>query len=164
MAVYAKFAAIKKGESDAEGHKGSDGWMEAGSISFGSGRAISTPVGSATKREASAPHIAEIQISKLQDSTSPLIFQESLIGKAGDCTIDLTQTGEGKLETYCTIKLTNALISNYSLSGSGERPAESISINFTKIEYTYQGYKNTGEVDSALKQTVTYDLTTAQNK
>jgi type VI secretion system secreted protein Hcp len=164
MAVYVKFAAIKKGESEAEGHKGSDGWLEVGSVSFGAGRSISTPVGAATKREASAPRISEVQISKLQDSTSPLLFQESLIGKAGDCQIDLTQTGEKKLEVYCTIKLTNAMISSYSLASSGDRPSESIAINFTKIEYTYQGYKNTGEPDSALKQTVTYDLTTAQNK
>lgn len=162
--IYVKFAAIKKGEADAEGHKGAEGWMEVGSASFGSGRSISTPVGAASKREASAPHISEIQISKLQDSTSPLLFQESLIGKAGDCTIDLTQTGDAKLETFCTIKLTNAMVSNYSMSSSGERPSETISVNFTKIEYLYQGYSNTGTPDSALKQTVTYDLTTAQNK
>jgi len=164
MSVYVKLAAIKKGESLAEGHKGSDGWMEIHSVSFGSGRSISTPVGAAAKREASAPHISEIQMSKSQDSTSPLLFQESLIGKAGDCQIDLTQTGDAKLEVFCTVKLTNAMVSNYSLSSSGERPSESFSINFTKIEYLYQGYSNTGTPDSALKQTVTYDLTTAQNK
>jgi type VI secretion system secreted protein Hcp len=164
MAVYVKFAAIKKGESLAEGHKGSDGWIEVHSMSFGSGRSISTPVGAAAKREASAPHISELQIAKRQDSTSPLLFQESLIGKAGDCQIDLTQTGADKLEIFCTIKLTNAMVSNYSMSSSGERPAESLSINFTKIEYLYQGYSNTGTPDSGLKQTVTYDLTTAQNK
>jgi type VI secretion system secreted protein Hcp len=162
--IYIKFKAIAKGEADAEGHKGSDGWIEAGSVSFGAGRSISTPVGAATKREASAPRISEIQISKLQDSTSPLIFQESLIGKAGDCEIDLTQTGDKKLEVFCKIKLTNAMVASYSVSSSGERPSESIAINFTKIEYLYQGFKNTGEEDSALKQTVTYDLTTAQNK
>ena len=93
--IYVKFAAIKKGEANAEGHKGADGWMEVGSVGFGAGRSISTPVGAASKREASAPHIAEIQISKLQDSTSPLLFQESLIGKAGDCQIDLP-TGDQK--------------------------------------------------------------------
>jgi type VI secretion system secreted protein Hcp len=164
MAAYVKLAAIKKGESLAEGHKGSDGWIEIGSVSFGSGRSISTPVGAAAKREASAPHISEIQMSKLQDSTSPLLFQESLIGKAGDCQIDLTQTGDAQLEIFCTVKLTNAMVSNYSISSSGERPSESFSINFTKIEYLYQGFSNTGTPDSALKQTVTYDLTTAQNK
>lgn len=164
MSVYVKFAAIKKAESIAEGHKGSEGWMEAGSVSFGSGRSISTPTGAASKREASAPRVSEIQISKLQDSTSPLIFQESLIGKAGDCQIDLTQTGTEKLEIFCTIKLTNALISGYSVSSSGERPSESISINFTKIEYLYQGYSNTGAPDSGLKQTVTFDFATVQNK
>jgi type VI secretion system secreted protein Hcp len=164
MAAYIKFAAIKKGESLAEGHKGSDGWIEIGSVSFSSGRSIATPTGAASKREASAPHVSEIQISKLQDSTSPLIFQESLIGKAGDVTIDLTQTGTAKLETYCTIKLTNTLVTSYSMYSAGERPSESISLNFTKIEYLYQGYSDTGTPDSGLKQTVTFDLSTVQNK
>ena len=49
MSAYIKFAAIKKGESLAEGHKGSDGWIEVGSVSFGSGRSISTPTGAAAK-------------------------------------------------------------------------------------------------------------------
>jgi type VI secretion system secreted protein Hcp len=54
MAAYLKYGDIK-GESLAEGHKGSDGWIEIGSVQWGCGRAISTPVGSSAKREATAP-------------------------------------------------------------------------------------------------------------
>ena len=164
MAAYLKMASIKTGESAAKGHEGSSGWMEIGSLQFGSGRTISTPTGAATKREASLPRVSEVRVTKLQDSTSPLLFQESLIGKAGDVTIDLTETGTDSPAVFCTVKLTNAILSSYSVSSSGERPTESLSYNFTKIEYTYQGYDNKGSPVSSLKQTSTFDLTTVQNK
>jgi type VI secretion system secreted protein Hcp len=59
MAAYLKYGTSIKGEGVAEGHKGSDGWVEVGSLQFGVGRGISTPVGSSSKREASAPNVSE---------------------------------------------------------------------------------------------------------
>ena len=58
MAAYIKYDAIKKGESLAKGHEGSKGWVEVGSVQFGCGRGISSPVGTSSKREASAPNIS----------------------------------------------------------------------------------------------------------
>jgi type VI secretion system secreted protein Hcp len=164
MAAYMKMDAIKAGESLAKGHEGSKGWMEIGSVQFGSGRSISTPTGAATKREASLPRVSEVTITKLQDSCSPLLFQESLIGKAGKVVIDLTETGPTEPVIFCTVTMTDALISGYSMSSGGDRPTESVSLNFTKIEYLYQGYDNKGSPVSALKQTAIFDLTTVQNQ
>jgi type VI secretion system secreted protein Hcp len=164
MAAYLKYGTTIKGESLAEGHKGSDGWIEIGSVQWGCGRAISTPVGASSKREASAPSVSEITVTKLMDSTSPKLCQETLIGKAVEATIELVETGDAKLETYLTLKLTNCMIAGYSFSSGGGRPSESLSLNFTKIEYTYQGYDDQHKVDTAKKASVTYDLTTAQNK
>jgi type VI secretion system secreted protein Hcp len=164
MAVYLKYGDKIKGESLAEGHKGSDGWIESGSIQWGVGRGISTPVGGSGKREASAPSVSEIVLTKNMDSTSPLLCQEALVGKAVTAIIEMTETGTDKLETYLTLTLTNALISGYSFSSGGDRPSESLSINFTKIEYKYQGYDDAGKVDSTKKQTLTYDITASTPK
>jgi type VI secretion system secreted protein Hcp len=164
MAAYLKYGSEIKGESLAEGHKGSDGWIEIGSVQWGCGRAISTPVGGSSKREASAPSVSEISISKLMDSTSPKLAQEALVGKAVDAMIELVETGEGQLETFLTLKLTNCMISGYSFSSGGGRPSESLTLNFTKIEYTYQGYDDKHKVDTGKKASVTYDLTAAKNK
>jgi type VI secretion system secreted protein Hcp len=163
MAAYLKYGPTIKGESLAEGHKGTDGWIEIGSVQWGVGRAISTTVGAASKREASAPSVSEIVVTKLMDSTSPLLAQEALIGKAVTATIDLVETGE-KLNTYLTLELTNTMISSYSVSSGGSRPSESLSLNFTKIVFTYQGYNDQHVADAALKKSFTYDLTTATNK
>ncbi len=164
MAAYLKYGTAIKGESLAEGHKGADGWMEIGSFQWGVGRAISTPVGSSSKREASAPSVSEITVTKMMDSTSPLLCQEALIGKAVPCDIELVETGGDKLETYLSVKLTNCMVSGYSVSSGGDRPSESLSLNFTKIEYTYQGYDDQHKVDTSKKQTCIYDLLTATNK
>ncbi len=164
MSAYLKYGTTIKGESLAEGHKGSDGWMEIGSVQWGVGRAINTPVGAASKREASAPRVSEITVTKLMDSTSPLLAQEALIGKAVTANIELTETGADKLNTYLTINLTNTMISGYSMSSGGDRPSESLSLNFTKIEFTYQGFNDQHVADASLKKSFTYDLTTAVNK
>jgi type VI secretion system secreted protein Hcp len=164
MAAFLKYGTTIKGESLAEGHKGSDGWIEIGSVQWGCGRGITTPVGSSAKREATAPRISEVTISKLMDSTSPLLAQEALIGTAVEAVLELVETGENKLETFLTVKLTNAMISGYSMASGGERPSETLNLNFTKFEFIYQGYDDKHKVDSNKKKSVTYDLTAAKNK
>ena len=164
MAAYLKYGTQIKGESIAEGHKGTDGWIEIHSVQWGCGRGISSPTGGSGKREASAPNISEITVTKHMDSTSPKLAQEALIGKAVAAHIELVETGDAKLETFLTVNLTNTLISGYSFSSGGDRPSESLSLNFTKIEVIYQGYDDQHKVDTNKKAVVTYDLTTAQNK
>src|SRR5262249_28410405 len=151
-----------KGESIAEGHKGSDGWIEIGSVQWGCGRAISTPVGASAKREASAPSVSEVTVTKQMDSTSPKLTKEALVGKAVTAVIDVVETGENQLETFLTLTLTNAMISGCSFSSAGDRPSESLTLNFTKIEYVYQGYDDQHKVDTSKKGTVIYDLTAAK--
>lgn len=110
------------------------------SAQFGVGRGISSPVGTSAKREASAPSISEIVITRINDKYSPLFFQESISGKGRSMTIYFTQ-GSGKTAvTYLTIHLENVLISSYSFSNSGDKPVESITLNFTKIEYKYTAH------------------------
>jgi type VI secretion system secreted protein Hcp len=162
MAAYLKYGTIL-GESMATGHLGSAGWIEIGSVQWGAGRAISTPVGASSKREASAPSISEVTVTKMMDSTSPLLAQEALIGKAVTANIELVETGSDQLNTFLTINLTNCMISGYSMSSGGDRPSESLSLNFTKIEFIYQGYDDQHKVDTNKKKSFIYDLTAAKN-
>jgi type VI secretion system secreted protein Hcp len=164
MSAYLKYGKTIKGESLAEGHKGSDGWIEINSVQWGLGRGISSPTGHSSKREASAPSVSEVVVTKLMDSTSPLFAQEGAIGKGEEATIELTETGSDKLNVFLTLKLSNTMVSGYSLSSGGDRPSESISLNFTKIEMTYQGYDDQHKADAAKKKTFTYDVAAAVPK
>ncbi len=134
MAIFLKYGAIN-GETTQVTHKQ---WIEINSLQFGVGRGISSGVGGGSKREATAPSVSEITLTKTFDISSPLLLKEALGGKAVEVKIELTQTdNSGKHVAYQKYVLTNTLISGYSISSGGDRPSESLSLNFTKIDSEY---------------------------
>lgn len=139
MAIYMNYdnGAIK----GAGGQGNHTDWIVIKSVQWGVGRGISTAVGTKGDgtREASEPSISEVVISKEFDKSSVLLSQESTTNNKGKTIkIDFcTTANEGA--PYLQIILTNTLISGYSVSSGGDRPSESISLNFTKIEYNEAG-------------------------
>jgi type VI secretion system secreted protein Hcp len=157
MAIYVKYDGID-GEATHETHKK---WLDAGSLQFGVGRSISTPAGSTANREASEPMVSEVTISKLMDSASPKLFTESCTGAVGKkVQIHLVSTGSPG-NTYIEYTLTNALISSYSVSSGGDRPSESVSISFTKLEYKFIPYDDKNKAGTPIS--VSYDLSTTKS-
>jgi type VI secretion system secreted protein Hcp len=142
MAIYMKIDGINGDATQAQ-HKD---WIVLHSFQWGIGRGISTPVGAAQRREASEPSVSEVVITKPLDAASVLLCQEAAIGKDGKTVkIDFCRTDkEGT--PYLQVILTNTLISGYSTSSAGDAPSESISLNFTKVEYSETGpnEKNAG--------------------
>jgi type VI secretion system secreted protein Hcp len=136
MPIYIKYGDIK-GDVTAEGHLGTDGWVEVNSFQFGVGRAISSPTGGGKDRESSAPSISEIVVTKPADNSSVQWMDHALQGNGVPCQIDFVKTNQDKLETYQIYNLENAMISGFSVSSGGDRPSESISISFTKIEFSF---------------------------
>ena len=164
MAMYWKFGAIKAGESKAAGHEGKDGWMEIRSMKFGMHVPYERAYGGAGPgEERGRPTVSEVTLTKVQDSDSPLIVKELLHNNHCNSEIHMTQTGSltgklGKPHIYTIVKLSRAMISDYSVSSEGERPIESISLHFDKIEYEYQGLGASGLPDPNLKTSVMYSL------
>jgi type VI secretion system secreted protein Hcp len=77
------------------------------------------------------------------DISSTDLWMQATCGKSlGDCKIHFMQTGgtDVKQQPYLIIVLTEAIVSSYSMSSSGERPSESFSLNFTKISYQYDEF------------------------
>jgi len=144
MPIYVKYGDIK-GDVTADGHKGSDGWFEVGSFAWGVGRGISSPTGGAANRESSAPSVSEITLSKQMDVASYRLLDEVLQGEGLPCTIDFCKTDKGVLESYCKYILEDCMVSGYSVSSGGDRPTETISLNFTKVEYGFVGLNDKNE-------------------
>lgn len=155
MALYMKIDGIS-GDVTAKGH---EKWIDCGSLQWGVGRGIGSPVGRGAERESTAPSISELVVSKEMDAASPYIFLESCIGKTKKVDFHFVKTDGGQLVTYLEYKLTNALISGYSVSSGGEKPSESISFNFTKVEMKYTPQK--GDANAGSPVTAGYDLATA---
>jgi type VI secretion system secreted protein Hcp len=60
--------------------------------------------------------------------------------KDGTLTLRKKTSGDGEPLEYLKIKLTDILVSSVQQAGSGsaDRPSESLSLNFSKIELAYQ--------------------------
>jgi type VI secretion system secreted protein Hcp len=158
MAVYMKIDGIE-GEVTA---KGFEKMIEVYSFSFGVGRGIiSRSPGNTANREADTPSFSEISISKSLDKTSPLIFTEACVGKGKAYEFHFVETSEGS-EEYLSYKLSNVLISSYSLSSDGAEPSESISLNYDKIEMAFEPRDDTDKAGGAVR--AAYNLSTATTK
>jgi type VI secretion system secreted protein Hcp len=158
MAIYVKYGALE-GEVTAKGY---EKWIEVQSLQWGVGRGISMGSGGGSKREASAPSVSEITMTKTMDVADPLLLKEAVGGKAVDVKIDLTQTdNKGTHIAYQKYILSGSLISGYSVSSGGDRPSASFSVNFSKFDSEYLniddkfGSKSTGHV--------IYDLAAAKS-
>ncbi|MGQ3214236.1 MAG: Hcp family type VI secretion system effector [Shinella sp.] len=157
MAIYLKYEGID-GEATHDAHKK---WIEVSSLQFGTGRGISAAIGGSTNREASQPSISEVVVTKSLDAASSKLFTESVTGNAGKkVEIHLVSTGNPG-NTYVEYVLTNGLVSGYSVSSGGDRPSESISINFTKIEFKFTPFDNGNKAGTPV--TVNYDLSLAKS-
>ncbi|MGD9615000.1 MAG: Hcp family type VI secretion system effector [Alphaproteobacteria bacterium] len=153
MAIYMKYGSVK-GPVTTDGFKD---WIELESFHWGSSRHIGTAARGSTSREHSEPALSEVTVTKHTDVASPKLFLDSVAGKLDTkVEIKFTTTTKGKVETFLAYKLENTGISNYSLSSGGDMPMESLSLNFTKITYTFKG------MDPGIggsPETVGYDLT-----
>jgi type VI secretion system secreted protein Hcp len=144
------------GDATAAGH---EFWIELSGLQWGVGRSISSPVGGSADREATAPTVGGISVTKPNDKASPKLFNEALQGEGKTVQIDFCKTDKGKLETYMSLKLSNCMISDNTVASSGDRPQESLTLSFTKFEFRNLAMKAAG--DPADPETLTYDLATA---
>src|SRR5262245_58115694 len=107
MPIYMKYKDIK-GEVTAEGYQEQ---VEVNSFQWGVGRGISTPTGSSQNREASAPSVSEIVVTKPLDNATPGLLTEAFHGEGQECVVTFVKTDKGKFEAFLTYTLTNTMIS-----------------------------------------------------
>lgn len=137
--ILLKFATQIKGDSIVDGHTD---WITIDSLQFGVGRAVSVS-GGGKDRDTSNPSFSEVVLTKSTDVSSADLFMQAVCGKSlGKAEIHFIQTGgaDKKQQVFLKIELEEALVTAYSASSGGDRPSESISINFTKISYQYDAF------------------------
>lgn len=158
MPIYMNYNDLAiKGDVTEEKHAG---WIELNSVQWGVGRGVSSPTGASADRESSAPSVSEITVTKATDAASTKLLNEAYQGEGQKVVIDFCKTDKGNLEVYLTLTLTNTMVSAYSLSSGGDRPSESLALNFTKIEFKNTGMGPANEAGSP--DSITYDLALAK--
>jgi type VI secretion system secreted protein Hcp len=143
----------KKGDVDTTQYKG---WITCHSFQFGSGRGIGSATASGGNRQGSHASVSEITISKALDPASLHLWRDSLDGKL-NTTVDFSFTvADQDNSEYLHVTLWDTGVSGFSISSGGDRPSESISLNFSKIEFKDTSKKADGSAGDNLA--VNYDL------
>jgi type VI secretion system secreted protein Hcp len=158
MAVFMKFGD-KKGDVDTKQYTG---WIMCHSFQFGTGRGITSASASGGNRQGSHASVSEVTISKNLDPASLHLWKNSLDGDL-KTTVDFSFTVADEENTeYLHITLWDTGVSGFSMSSGGDRPSESISLNFAKIELKDMSKKTDGSAGDQLA--ITYDLTKQSTK
>jgi type VI secretion system secreted protein Hcp len=156
VAIYMNYNSIP-GDVTETGHTQ---WIELHSFQWGMGRGISSTVGSSAERESTAPSVSEIVVTKENDVATGKLMQEAFSGEGRTVKIEFTRTSKDKQEVYLSLELTNTMISGYSHNSGGDRPTETLSLNFTKVQFSTTQMSATG--DEGQPDHLIYDLATAQ--
>lgn len=114
-----------------------------------------------TERTAGRPLFSEMSFSKMTDQATPALYAACAEGKKlGDATLHIGRNEGGKFMSLMKYTLTNSMVSNINTSGGGGMPADSFSLNYTKIksEFTQQN------PDSTKKGTASFGWDLETNK
>lgn len=101
------------------------------------------------ERTSGRPHIGEFTITKYVDSSTASLNDHCCAGK--DIPSAIITVGrnsgvdDGKTMPFIVYTLSNVIVSSVSVSGgTGGKPVETISLNFTKIKWELTSQKNDG--------------------
>lgn len=145
--IYLKIEGVP-GESSAADHRGeievlswSFGATQPSMPRFGGGAASGRAAMGSPGTQEPPPGPGAMTVAKSYDAASAKLLQACAQGKHfPKATLSVRKAGGGQQE-YMTYELENVLVSSYSLSpqsgasSGGDRPMESLSLNFTKITY-----------------------------
>ncbi|EAN4467104.1 Hcp family type VI secretion system effector [Salmonella enterica] len=139
-AIFLKLDNIK-GESQAEGFEDQ---IEIMSYSHNVAMQVSNDV-SLAERTSGRAHVGEMSLTKFVDLSTPVLNEYCCSGRLiRKAVLTLCRNDDGKMRPFIVYTLTNALISQLSVSGGGGKPVETMSLNFTKIEWQITAEKSDG--------------------
>jgi type VI secretion system secreted protein Hcp len=111
------------------------------SFQWGVGVAVSSPTGGT--RSISKPSFSELTVTKVLDSASPSLIYFCASGSMRSSVV-LTVKNPVTGHALQTITMGNVYISGVSSSSGGDRPSESLSLNYETIQWVYQQLDSNG--------------------
>lgn len=130
-----------EGESTDDKHAG---WIEAISYDTGVSQRSSTTASSVGGASAERADFQDFSFTKQLDKASPKLALACADGThIATILVEICRAGTDKIK-FMEYKLTDCIVSGVSTSGGGEFPAESVSINYGKIEWAYSQQKRQG--------------------
>lgn len=140
--MFMKIGDKIKGESTDDKHKD---WIEILSFGWGVSQPISAQSGTGG-RTGGGCQFSDMSFMKVLDASSADIMQHCAMGEhIPKVTVEVC-LDSGKKHTYLMYEMENVIVSSFSPSGSdgGDKPTESVSLNFGKFKQTYTPIKHDG--------------------
>jgi type VI secretion system secreted protein Hcp len=149
--IFAKIGDIK-GETTDKEHKDeidvmsySWGVSQTGTMAFGGGAG------------AGKAQFNDFNFQTNVSKASPALFLACASGThIKEATITVRKAGNDSKQDYLILKLTDVLVSSYNAQSGGDRPTESISMAYAKIEFTYKPQNADGSLGAPV--TAGWDL------
>ncbi|WKE64481.1 Hcp family type VI secretion system effector [Gallaecimonas kandeliae] len=118
-----------------------------------------------TERTSGKPHIGEFTVTKFVDVSTPTLNEYCCAGKdISEMTLTVGRNAaesNGQVMPFIVYTMNNVVLSNVSVSGgTGGKPVETLSFNFTKIKWEVTSQKSDGSKEGTAAST--WDL--AANK
>ena len=113
-----------------------------------------------TKRTSGKPNHQDFTVTKYQDLAScKLIDYCNQAKPIPTIKVTIGQNDNGKVTKFFTYEMTNALVSSVSVGGGGGgKPQETITFNYTKMNWTYNAQKS--DVTDSGNASATWNLAT----
>ena len=144
-----------KGSSTLDGHKDE---IECLAWSFNLAQNCSMHK-SGRERTISNPQFSDITITKESDISSTELFRLCATAKEIDkIVLTVERKADGENKSHIKIEMEKVILSHYSISNGGERPVETICLNYVKIKMEYHHQSADGKVSG--KTDFGYDLAT----
>ncbi|MEZ6875204.1 Hcp family type VI secretion system effector [Enterobacter sp. KBR-315C3_2022] len=141
-AIFLKLDDVK-GESQVEGFNDQ---IEIMSFSHNVAMQVTNDV-SNTERTSGRAHVGEMSLTKFVDLATPKLNEYCCSGKmVKTAVLTLCRNDDAKMLPFIVYTLDNVIISHLSVSGgSGGKPVETMSLNFTKIKWEITAQKLGGQ-------------------
>ena len=131
-----------KGDSDI---KGFEKQIEVLSFSHGVAAQVTGDV-SNEQRTSGKPMHQDFSLTKYADTSSPLLNQKCCEGaNLGDVTVTIGRNDKGVILVLYTYIMKDVILSSVSIGGGGGgKPVESLTLNYSRIEWHYTSQKQEG--------------------
>jgi type VI secretion system secreted protein Hcp len=98
-----------------------------------------------TERTSGKPNHQDFTVTKYLDAASPPLNQYCCEGKSlGQVVITCGRNDSGKIYPLIVYTLDDAVVSSISVGGGGgDKPTETVTLNYTKIQWEYKSQKPT---------------------
>jgi type VI protein secretion system component Hcp len=141
------------------------GFIALNSFYWASGRGIDNTNSSDADRENTVPSVREFVVTKDNDSSSDKLMRAAQgVGdksKGKDVEIHFVRTGTSGPQDYLVITLHECLVSGWSYSDSrscNPHPVETVTLNFTGLEYVAYQDPTLGDLSTGDKDTARYPM------